>query len=168
MGWQDPKNGMWQVPLIDNSTNLNVNILILDRPTKLEFLNSLYIVHTTKATRQHIQALMEYASRSLSAMEVINHIYKLPSIEQSIRYLHAAAGHPKLPTWLKAISQGNYTSWPLSHRPQRKKVLPRIRRNSTRAHERSSARSPQNAPMPHQLTLTLTLTTPSLVQTTLG
>ena len=113
-GWQDPLNGMWQVPLIDKPTNLNTNTLILDHPTKLKSLNSLYIVNTTMATQQPIQALIDYAQSSLSlAMEVINNVYELPSIEQSIWYLHAAAGHPELPTWLKAISRGNYNSWPL-------------------------------------------------------
>ena len=48
-GWQYPKNGMWQVPLIDNPTNINVGTLILDHPTKLKSLNRLYAVHTTKA-----------------------------------------------------------------------------------------------------------------------
>jgi hypothetical protein len=29
-----------------------------------------------------------------------------------IIYLHAAAGFPTKPTWLKAIANGNYKSWP--------------------------------------------------------
>ena len=43
----------------------------------------------------------------------LNNVYELPSIEQAVRYLHAAAGHPTKHTWLKAIARGNYNSWPL-------------------------------------------------------
>ncbi len=40
-------------------------------------------------------------------------MYELPSIGQTIRYLHAAAGYPVKATWLKAIRNGNYNTWPL-------------------------------------------------------
>ena len=43
--------------------------------------------------------------------EHINNVYELPSIEQAVRYLHVAAGHPTKHTWLKAIARGNYNSW---------------------------------------------------------
>ncbi len=38
--------------------------------------------------------------------------YNLPSISQTIRYLHAAAGFPAKDTWIKAINNGNYKTWP--------------------------------------------------------
>ena len=38
--------------------------------------------------------------------------YDLPSVAALKRYLHAAAGYPVQSTWLKAISAGNYSSWP--------------------------------------------------------
>ncbi len=40
-------------------------------------------------------------------------MYKLPSIEPTIRYLHAAVGYPVKATWLKAIRSGNFSTWPL-------------------------------------------------------
>ncbi len=43
----------------------------------------------------------------------ILNVYELPSIEQAIRYLHAAAGFPTKTTWLAAIRLGNYNTWPL-------------------------------------------------------
>jgi hypothetical protein len=43
----------------------------------------------------------------------ILNVYELPSIEQTIRYLHAAADFPTKATWLSAIRQGNYNTWPL-------------------------------------------------------
>jgi hypothetical protein len=38
--------------------------------------------------------------------------YSLPSIEQTIKYLHAAAGYRPEETWIKAIRAGNYNTWP--------------------------------------------------------
>ena len=44
--------------------------------------------------------------------EEVNNVYSLPSIPQTIRYLHAAAGFPVKETWLDAIKAGNYVTWP--------------------------------------------------------
>ena len=38
--------------------------------------------------------------------------YDLLSVAALIRYFHAATGYPVRSTWLKAISAGNYSSWP--------------------------------------------------------
>jgi hypothetical protein len=45
--------------------------------------------------------------------EYIHNVYKLPSIEPTIRYLHTTAGFPTKESWLRAIWRGNYNSWPL-------------------------------------------------------
>ena len=39
-------------------------------------------------------------------------MYSLPSIPHTIRYLHAAAGFPTKDSWMKAINNGHYQSWP--------------------------------------------------------
>jgi hypothetical protein len=39
-------------------------------------------------------------------------MYDIPSINQTIKYLHAAAGYPVKDTSVKAINAGNYTTWP--------------------------------------------------------
>ncbi len=44
--------------------------------------------------------------------EGVNHAYDLPSISQTVRYLHAAAGYPTKATWTKAIKAGNFNTWP--------------------------------------------------------
>lgn len=44
--------------------------------------------------------------------EGIHNVYSLPSIKQSIRYLHAAASYPAKETWIKAITTGNCITWP--------------------------------------------------------
>ncbi len=51
-------------------------------------------------------------------------MYKLPSIEQTVQYLHAAAGHPTEDTWIKAIRKGNYNSWPLINTKKVRKYFP--------------------------------------------
>ena len=38
--------------------------------------------------------------------------YNLPSVAALIRYFHTSAGYPVRPTWLTAISTGNYSSCP--------------------------------------------------------
>jgi hypothetical protein len=44
--------------------------------------------------------------------EETHNVYSLPSIAQSIKYLHAAAGFPIKEMWLEAIKTGNYVTWP--------------------------------------------------------
>ena len=41
-----------------------------------------------------------------------NYVYDLPIMEALVRYMHAAAGLPVRSTWLKAIKNGNFNSWP--------------------------------------------------------
>ena len=38
--------------------------------------------------------------------------YDLPSSRALITYLHATAGYPVKSTWINAIKQGNYNTWP--------------------------------------------------------
>ena len=42
----------------------------------------------------------------------VHSAYDLPSIEDLVRYMHAAAGFPVKSTWFKAIKKGNFESWP--------------------------------------------------------
>ena len=74
-GWRCPVNKLWQVPLVANPQNLNEDTLILDHPTKLESLNSLYTVITTKATRDRISQLLGQAKTVARPMEYINNVY---------------------------------------------------------------------------------------------
>ena len=43
----------------------------------------------------------------------INQVYNLPSIPKAIKFLHAAAGFPIKETWIKAIKNGHYKTWPI-------------------------------------------------------
>ncbi len=104
--WQYPQAKLWCVPLIDNIHNENTDTVLLDHPHKHDCLNSLYEVESTTTTQKHINAIM----LQTIGLEYIHNVYKLPSIELTIRYLHAAAGFTVEKTWLKAIRRGNYNS----------------------------------------------------------
>mgnify|MGYP006179318855 CR=1 FL=1 len=54
-GWRCSKTRLWRVPLVEHPTNVNVDTLLLDHPTKCENLNSLYNVQTMRATRDHVR-----------------------------------------------------------------------------------------------------------------
>jgi hypothetical protein len=47
-----------------------------------------------------------------SMKERANNVYNLPSINQTVKYLHAGSGFPTKGTWLKAINAGNFATWP--------------------------------------------------------
>jgi hypothetical protein len=108
-GWHCPQAKLWRVLLVDNVRNENMDTLLLDHLHKHDCLNLLYKVKSTTTTWEHINAIM----LQTIGQEYIHNAYELPSIEPTIRYLHAAAELPVGETWLKAIRWGNYSSWPL-------------------------------------------------------
>ncbi len=59
-------------------------------------------------SQKHIWALLSCINKE----EYLHSVYKLPSIERTVRYLHTAAGHPPEDTWVKAVGCGNYNLWP--------------------------------------------------------
>ena len=101
---------MWRIPLKAQVTDLNRHTLILDSPNGTELLNPLYGVPTYVHMLKHIEI---FKKDRPSPAKAINNVYKLPSIEPAIRYLHGAAGFLTKTTWLKAIRNGSYLSWPL-------------------------------------------------------
>jgi hypothetical protein len=102
--------------------NLNINTLLLDHPTKLRSQNRLYTVQTTKHSQKHIRALLSRTNKE----EYIHNVYKLPSIEQTVRYLYASAGRPPEDTWVKAVRHGNYKLWPLIDTKNVRKYFPEL------------------------------------------
>eukprot|EP00804_Cyclotella_cryptica_P010211 CCRYP_013825-RA/>CCRYP_013825-RA protein AED:0.46 eAED:0.17 QI:0/0/0/0.57/1/1/7/0/869 len=79
-------------------------------------------------------------------------------IEQSIRYLHAAAGFPTKSTWLAAIRKGNYSTWPLitvknvhKHFPQSEETQQghmRNQRQGTRSTKQALPQAEPRTPLP--------------------
>jgi hypothetical protein len=59
------------------------------------------------------------AEMSLWEFDPTNNHYKpqkvssLPAIPMAIRFLHSAAGYPTKTTWIAAIKNRNFTTWPL-------------------------------------------------------
>ena len=47
-----------------------------------------------------------------SPNESVANVYSLPSMPQTIRYLHAAAGFLVKDTWIDAVNNGHYSTWP--------------------------------------------------------
>jgi hypothetical protein len=47
-----------------------------------------------------------------NTLEQALNAYSLPSIGQTIKYLHVAAGYPMEEMRIKAIRAGNYNTWP--------------------------------------------------------
>jgi hypothetical protein len=105
-GWQCPRNKLWHVPFIPDVWNLNIDSILLDHPLGHSSLHTMYEVANTTLTCQHINAISFLAHQR----EYIHNVYKQPSLEPTIRYLHAAAGFPPKSTWLKAVRQGNYST----------------------------------------------------------
>jgi hypothetical protein len=118
-GWQCPAAGLWWLPFVENPVNLNNDTLLLDHPTEFQSQNWLYTVQTTKCSRKHIRALLSCTNKE----EYIHNVYELPSIEQMVRYLHAAAGHPP-EEWVKAVGHGNYNLCPLIDTKNLRKYFP--------------------------------------------
>ena len=90
-GWQYPRTILWKIPLQYQVTNLNLHTLFLNGTTGQESLNSLYIVPSSAAVLEHID-LFKNDPDIPSSAEAIYNVYKLPSIERTIRYLHASVG----------------------------------------------------------------------------
>ncbi len=51
-------------------------------------------------------------------------MYELPCIEQTVWYLHTAAGHAPEDTWVKAVGRVNYNLWPLIDTKNVRKYFP--------------------------------------------
>jgi hypothetical protein len=55
---------------------------------------------------------MVSANQNDQISEEAKKVYSLPSIQQTITYLHAAAGFPVRETWMDAIKAENFITWP--------------------------------------------------------
>eukprot|EP00804_Cyclotella_cryptica_P023928 CCRYP_010044-RA/>CCRYP_010044-RA protein AED:0.06 eAED:0.07 QI:0/0/0/1/1/1/3/0/1072 len=99
-GYRCPHTGLWRVPLRQITRNINNDTLILDSPCGTKSRNT--------RRNQHPPCSIQYTEQH----SILN-VYELPSIQQTIRYLHAAAGFPTKTTWMAAIRRGNYDTWPL-------------------------------------------------------
>ena len=105
--------------------NEQTDTLILNSPSGLESLNSVYSLPSSDRITTHVAACCDNRP---PPTEVINNVYELPNIDPAIKYLHGAAGFPTKATWLKAIRKGSYLSWPLVDVKNVKKISPSPRK----------------------------------------
>eukprot|EP00804_Cyclotella_cryptica_P027193 CCRYP_017167-RA/>CCRYP_017167-RA protein AED:0.34 eAED:0.34 QI:0/-1/0/1/-1/1/1/0/307 len=117
-----------------------------------------YAIPSMDAVRGHLNASSEREQHT------ILNVYELPSIEQTIRYLHAAAGFPTKTTWLAAICQGNYNTWPLDTVSNVHKHFPQLE-ETQQGHMRSQRQGVHSTKAaPHTKPSTPSLATPSHTQ----
>ena len=91
-GWRVPSEGLWRFPLVPNAAeicNLNTQTAIL---------------------KHHPHVVL--ARKPPPPAEGVNNVYELKTKPQLVRYYHAAAGFPTKPSWLTAIKNGHYRTWP--------------------------------------------------------
>jgi hypothetical protein len=79
-----------------------MDTLLLDHPHKHDCLNLLYKVEPIITTRELINTIMLHTIDR----EYIHNVYKLPSIEPTIRHLQGAAEFPVEETLLKSNLMG--------------------------------------------------------------
>ncbi len=53
----------------------------------------------------------EFLPQQPPPTESIANVYELKTQPEIVRYYHAAAGFPTIPTWLKAIKNNHYALW---------------------------------------------------------
>jgi hypothetical protein len=98
-GWQCPHDKLWCVLLVTNVCNLKKDTILLNHPQGHSSLHAMYEVAYMTLTCQHINAISALAH----CWEYFHNVYKLPSLEPTVCYLHAAASSLPKATWLKAI-----------------------------------------------------------------
>jgi hypothetical protein len=87
-GWQDKNSNLWLIPLVRMVWNLNTDTV------PLNCLPSKFLLNQPDPA------------------EAAHSVYKLKTQPELVRYLHAPAGFPTKPTWLKAIKNKQFSSWP--------------------------------------------------------
>ena len=68
------------------------------------------VLHGRKLNGEKLWTVSEKTEKK--KQEEAHNVYSLPSIHQSVKYLHPLAGFPVKETWLDAVQAGNYVTWP--------------------------------------------------------
>ncbi len=87
-GWQGKNSNLWYIPLVRMVRNLNTDTVLINRPPSKFLLN------------QPDPAKAVYC------------VYESKTQPELVQYLHASAGFPTKPTWLKAIKNKQFSFWP--------------------------------------------------------
>ena len=87
--------------------------LIQNRPPVLQGcrnMSGLWMVDGKYDTRTHNVSNPLQGRRKTN--DAVHNVHDLPSIKQAITFMHAAAGFPVKETWLEAVKNGHYDTWP--------------------------------------------------------
>jgi hypothetical protein len=87
-GFRDPVLSLYRIPLVDMVWNNNTDTIIVNRPPT------------------------EYLPNRPPPGKAVYNVYKLKTQPELVGYHHASAGFPTKPTWLAAIKNKHFTSWP--------------------------------------------------------
>eukprot|EP00804_Cyclotella_cryptica_P015207 CCRYP_000733-RA/>CCRYP_000733-RA protein AED:0.43 eAED:0.26 QI:0/0/0/1/1/1/3/0/840 len=146
-GYRCTHTGLWRVPLRPIITNENEDTLVLDSTCGHYSTNTRYKVPPTTRIREHLSASLEREKHT------ILNVCELPSIEQTVGYLHAAAGYPTT----TAIRHGNYSTWPLINTKNVNKHFPQSEETQQghMKNQRQGIRSTKQRVQPYVLPPTL-------------
>jgi hypothetical protein len=86
--WWDAVTRLWRIPLVVVVRNNNTDTVIVNSPPT------------------------EFLPKCPPPTNAIHNIYELKTQPELMRYYHAAAGFPTKPTWVKAIRNKQFASWP--------------------------------------------------------
>jgi len=87
-GWREAGENLWRIPIVETVRNNNTDTIIVNK-TPTEFLPD-----------------------RPEPSEAIQNVYKLKTQPELVRYHHEAAGFPTKPTFLAAIKNKQFPSWP--------------------------------------------------------
>jgi hypothetical protein len=133
-GWFDKTANLWQIPLIPVVLNSNTDTVLINKPPT------------------------EFLPDCLPAIEAIHNVYKLKTQPELVRYLHAWAGFPTKPSWIKAIKNRQFASWPgltikamVKYFPESKETM-KGHGKKTKSGLRSTKMPLKSTSKPHQFT----------------
>jgi hypothetical protein len=105
-GWFDKTANLWRIPLLPLVQNTNTNTFLVKKPPT------------------------EFLPDRPPPSKAVHNVYKLKTQPKLIRYLHTAAGFPTKPTWIAAIKNKQFASWPgltakavTKHYPESKETM---------------------------------------------
>jgi hypothetical protein len=87
-GWQEDREDLWQIPIVDTVQKNNTDTTIFNKPPT------------------------EFLPDRPEPSEAVHNVYTLKTQPELVRYHHTAAGFPTKPTFLAAIKNKQFPSWP--------------------------------------------------------
>jgi len=123
-GWREPgTNELFWIPLVPIVRNNNTETILIKQPPS------------------------EYQPARPPPQDAVFNVYELKTEPELVRYLHASAGFPTKPMWLRAVKNRQYASWPgltpkaiAKHFPESKETLKGHARK-TKSGQRSTKRN---------------------------